>query len=153
MAIVQLTTSIGICRDYIGEAGFDTALTFILNASEQFGKKGACDAEFSNQLYASASSYSRMHPRHTDVEYPNGANLADMLPRVNSLPTGGVSISGTTTEGEILTADTSNLADVDGLGALSYRSGLRDGADISGADVSNLYTHSNRCGRRHFFAC
>ena len=57
---------------------------------------------------------------------------------VNDAPTGIVSISGTTTEGEILTADTSNLADVDGLGALSYQ-WLRDGADISGA-TSATYT-------------
>ncbi|MBO9557250.1 MAG: hypothetical protein J7515_01520 [Caulobacter sp.] len=40
---------------------------------------------------------------------------------VDDAPTGGVTIAGTTTEDQILTADTSTLADVDGLGALHYQ--------------------------------
>ncbi|PIB93995.1 DUF4347 domain-containing protein [Caulobacter sp. FWC2] len=38
----------------------------------------------------------------------------------NDAPTGGVSITGTITENQVLTADTSTLADVDGLGTLHY---------------------------------
>jgi len=38
----------------------------------------------------------------------------------NDAPTGGVSITGTTTEDQVLTADTSTLADSDGLGTLHY---------------------------------
>ncbi|GAA0650737.1 beta strand repeat-containing protein [Brevundimonas lenta] len=38
----------------------------------------------------------------------------------NDTPTGGVSITGTTTEDQVLTADTSTLADSDGLGTLHY---------------------------------
>ena len=57
---------------------------------------------------------------------------------VNATPTGTVSISGTTTEGQVLTVDTASLADADGLGTLSYQ-WLRDGADISGA-TSKTYT-------------
>lgn len=39
---------------------------------------------------------------------------------VNDPHTGGVSITGTATEDQVLTADTSTLADVDGLGTLHY---------------------------------
>jgi len=40
---------------------------------------------------------------------------------VNDAPTGAVSVTGTVTEDQVLTADTSTLADVDGLGALHYQ--------------------------------
>ncbi|WP_170179953.1 hypothetical protein, partial [Prosthecochloris vibrioformis] len=40
---------------------------------------------------------------------------------VNDAPTGSVTISGTATEDEVLTAATSTLADEDGLGTLSYQ--------------------------------
>ncbi|MCK4616965.1 MAG: hypothetical protein KAT50_08815, partial [Pirellulales bacterium] len=39
----------------------------------------------------------------------------------NDPPTGGVTITGVVTEGEVLTADTSTLADADGLGVLNYQ--------------------------------
>jgi len=54
---------------------------------------------------------------------------------VNDVPTGGVSITGTVTEDQILTADTSALADDDGLGTFSY-TWQRDGVDIGGATAS-----------------
>ena len=38
----------------------------------------------------------------------------------NDAPTGGVSLTGTATEDQVLTADTSTLADADGLGTLHY---------------------------------
>jgi len=43
------------------------------------------------------------------------------IANVNDNPTGGVSITGTTTENQVLTADTSSLADADGLGTLHYQ--------------------------------
>ena len=57
---------------------------------------------------------------------------------VNNDPTGGVFITGTATEDEVLTADTSTLADGDGLGALSYQ-WSRDGSPIDGA-TADTYT-------------
>lgn len=51
---------------------------------------------------------------------------------VNDAPTGDVTIQGTPEEGQILTAN-ANLADVEGLGALSYQ-WYGDGNLISGAD-------------------
>lgn len=56
----------------------------------------------------------------------------------NDPPTGTVSIAGTTSEGQVLTVNTSSLADADGLGTLSYQ-WLRDGTDIAGA-ISATYT-------------
>jgi Ca2+-binding RTX toxin-like protein len=53
----------------------------------------------------------------------------------NSAPTGSVTISGTANRGETLTAS-NTLADVDGMGSVSYQ-WERDGADISGATNSS----------------
>lgn len=61
----------------------------------------------------------------------------------NSPPTGAVSISGTPIQGETLSANTTTLADVDGLGALSYQ-WIRSGTAISGAtDSSYILTQSD----------
>ncbi|WP_413700515.1 DUF4347 domain-containing protein [Psychromonas sp. KJ10-10] len=57
---------------------------------------------------------------------------------INSAPTGNVLISGTATEDQVLTADTSAINDVDGLGTYSYQ-WLRDGIIINGA-TNNTYT-------------
>ncbi|MDA9020119.1 Ig-like domain-containing protein, partial [Flavimaricola sp.] len=54
----------------------------------------------------------------------------ETIVNVNDLPTGGVSIDGGAVEGEILTANTTGLADEDGLGPLSYQ-WLRDGEAIT----------------------
>ena len=53
---------------------------------------------------------------------------------VNDAPTGNVTISGTPTEDQVLTAS-NTLADEDGLGAISYQ-WQRDGVDIGGATAS-----------------
>ena len=53
---------------------------------------------------------------------------------VNDTPTGTVTISGTATEGEVLTA-ANTLADADGLGTISYQWN-RDGSTIAGATTS-----------------
>ena len=50
---------------------------------------------------------------------------------VNDAPTGTVTISGTATEDQVLTAS-NTLADADGLGAISYQ-WQRDGVNIAGA--------------------
>lgn len=57
----------------------------------------------------------------------------DAIANVNDNPTGAVTISGTPTEGNELTAITSTIADADGLGAFSYQ-WLRDGNPITGAN-------------------
>lgn len=50
----------------------------------------------------------------------------------NYEPTGGVAITGTAMQGELLTADIHALADADGIGIISYQ-WKADGVDISGA--------------------
>jgi len=55
----------------------------------------------------------------------------------NDLPAGSVTISGTLIEGNTLTADTSTLADADGLAAFSYQ-WQRNGTNINGA-TTNTY--------------
>jgi len=57
---------------------------------------------------------------------------------VNDVPTGSVTITGIASEGEVLTANTSALADADGLGALIYQ-WKADGTEIAGA-LSSTYT-------------
>ena len=57
---------------------------------------------------------------------------------VNDAPTGGVSITGTAIEGQVLTAETATLADADGLGPLNYQ-WLRAGNPINGA-TGTTYT-------------
>ena len=57
---------------------------------------------------------------------------------VNDAPAGLPTITGTATEDQILTADTSGISDNDGLGAFSYQ-WLRDGVAIGGA-TSSTYT-------------
>ena len=77
------------------------------------------------------------------VSYTDGGGTAESLTsaatgavaNVNDSPTGSVTISGTVAEDQTLTADTSGVADADGLGTFSYQ-WKRDGADISGATSS-----------------
>jgi hypothetical protein len=59
----------------------------------------------------------------------------DAVTNVNDDPTGAVTISGTASEGNQLTAITSTIADADGLGSFSYQ-WLREGTPISGASNS-----------------
>jgi Ca2+-binding RTX toxin-like protein len=62
------------------------------------------------------------------VSYTDGQGFTDTvtsagtasIANVNDAPTGAVSVTGTTTEDQVLTADTSTLADADALGTLSY---------------------------------
>ena len=57
---------------------------------------------------------------------------------VNTGPTGAVTISGTALQGETLTADTTDLDDLDGLGSLSYQ-WLRDGVADRWCNGQQLY--------------
>ena len=78
-----------------------------------------------------------------EVSYTDGDGTAESVTslatspvaNINDDPTGGVTIIGVAAEDEVLTADTSTLADEDGLGALSYQ-WSRDGSPIDGATAS-----------------
>ena len=64
---------------------------------------------------------------------------------VNDLPTGGVTISGTATQGQTLTA-ANTLADVDGLGTISYQ-WKAAGVAISGATANTFLLTSVQVGQ------
>jgi Ca2+-binding RTX toxin-like protein len=70
------------------------------------------------------------------LESVTSAETAAVI-NVNDSPTGTVTISGTAKQGQILTAS-SNLADADGLGTISYQ-WLRNGESISNA-INTNYT-------------
>ena len=57
---------------------------------------------------------------HGSAESATSASTA-AIANINDVPTGGVSITGTATENQVLTADTATLADADGLGTLHYQ--------------------------------
>ena len=63
----------------------------------------------------------------------------------NNAPTGTVTITGTATQNEILTA-TNNLADVDGLGIISYQ-WLANGTAITGATAETLTLGQAQVGK------
>ena len=83
------------------------------------------------------------------VSYTDGQGASETLTsastlkvtNVNAEPTGSLRITGTTAQGETLTADTSSIADADGLGALSYQ-WMRDGTKITG-ETNASYTTAN----------
>ena len=63
----------------------------------------------------------------------------------NSGPTGSVTISGTPTQGQLLTLN-NTLADANGLGTFSYQ-WQADGVDISGATGSSLTLRQTQVGK------
>ncbi|MGZ6040134.1 MAG: hypothetical protein ACXWKR_15805, partial [Phenylobacterium sp.] len=63
-----------------------------------------------------------------------GSSLTVTIHGGDNLPTGAMTITGTPVEGQVLSA-VSTLADVDGLGTLSYQ-WKSDGVDITGANAS-----------------
>jgi hypothetical protein len=77
------------------------------------------------------------------VSYTDGSGTAESLTsaqtppvtNVNDVPLGAPVVTGTVSEDQVLTADTSGISDVDGLGAFSYQ-WLRDGVAIGGATAS-----------------
>jgi VCBS repeat-containing protein len=74
---------------------------------------------------------------HGAAESVTSAQTA-VVANVNDAPIGLPTISGTATEDQTLTADTSGISDADGLGVFSYQ-WLRNGANIVGA-TSSTYT-------------
>jgi hypothetical protein len=65
--------------------------------------------------------------------------------KANSIPTGSVSVAGTATQGQVLTAS-NTLADLDGLGTISYQ-WLSDGSAISGATGSTYTLMQSEVGK------
>ena len=70
-----------------------------------------------------------------------------LVANVNDAPSGLPVVSGTATEDQTLTADTSGIADHDGLGSFSYQ-WLRNGAVIVDATGSSLVLGDADVGKR-----
>ena len=87
------------------------------------------------------------------VSYTDGGNTAETLTsaatsavtNTNDDPDGAVTISGTASEGETLTADTSAISDADGLGAFSYQ-WQADGSAINGATGASFELTQEQVG-------
>ena len=106
----------------------EDASAFVLSSDGYLSLKSA--ANFETQ-----DSYA-LKVRATDASGKASiGNISVTVENVNDAPTGAVTISGTTSQGEELTAVTTTLADEDGLGDLNYQ-WLRDGSEISGATAS-----------------
>lgn len=76
----------------------------------------------------------------------NTATVTITLTDVNELPEGNVTISGDTTEGETLTADTSTITDEDGIGTFGYQ-WLRNDEPIMGATDGTYTTVDEDAGQ------
>ncbi|MDH5444944.1 MAG: DUF4347 domain-containing protein [Gammaproteobacteria bacterium] len=122
-------------------AGADGSSSITVN-----GAYADINAALDGMVYTPTSSWTGTDTL-TIYTYDNGfggggplsdTDIVTINVNANSVPTGGVAISGTVTEDQTLTADTTSLADADGLGTFSYQ-WLRDGATISGA-TGNTYT-------------
>ena len=87
------------------------------------------------------ASYTDGHGTAESVTSSASAAVAN----VNDAPTGSVTITGTATQGQTLTA-ANTLADVDGLGAISYQ-WKADGVAISGATASTLVLTQAQVGK------
>ncbi len=81
---------------------------------------------------------------HGTAESVTSAATAAVV-NVNDLPTGSVTISGTATQGQTLTAS-NTLADADGLGAISYQ-WQAGGVAISGATASTYLLTESEVGK------
>jgi YD repeat-containing protein len=73
------------------------------------------------------------------------SSLTAVVANVNDAPTGSVTISGTATQGQTLTA-ANTLADADGLGTIGYQ-WKADGVNIGGATASTLVLTQAQVGK------
>jgi len=102
-----------------------------------------------NYLYIPETNYSGLDNfiyKVNDGKVDSGtATVVITINSVNDTPTGSVTISGTATQGQVLTAG-NNLADVDGLGSINYQ-WLADGVNISGATNATLTLTQAQVGK------
>ncbi|MEI6758349.1 MAG: FG-GAP-like repeat-containing protein, partial [Chlorobium sp.] len=127
------TTEIG-SSDAVSVAG-GTAWHFIFNASatNSLVQEVARSLTFNNSSDTPGSAERSITLTVTDKLGASGSvNQAVSVMPVNDSPTGDVTISGLAIKGQTLTADSTTLADADGLGTIHYQ-WQADGVDISGA--------------------
>ena len=113
-----------------------------LNGGDIESKATDADADLSHTGLAHNANHKVDWQTTGEESGPGGTSGEDdpPPPPANSPATGAPAITGTARVGETLTADTSGIADADGLTGASFSyQWLADGADISGA-TGNTYT-------------
>uniref|UniRef100_UPI002FC9DBF7 beta strand repeat-containing protein n=1 Tax=Hydrogenophaga sp. TaxID=1904254 RepID=UPI002FC9DBF7 len=88
------------------------------------------------------ASYQDLQGKNESVDSTAGAPIQN----ANDLPTGTVTIGGTATQGQLLTAS-NDLADLDGLGAVSYQ-WLANGMAIAGATSATYELSQAEVGKQ-----
>ena len=89
-----------------------------------------------------------LHRRPRHVREPDQRGDRRRWPTSTTRPPARRQIGGTATERQTLTADTSSIADADGLGTFAYQ-WLRDGSAVAGATASTLPARQCRRRRPH----
>ena len=130
----SVTEGAVLTADTAGLADNDGLPADAAGYSYQWQRNTGADGEFENIANATARTYTLGDADvdqtvRVQVRYTDGQGTAESLTsaasavvtNVNDLPTGSVTLSGTATEGETLSAETDNLGDNDGLGDLSYQ--------------------------------
>jgi Ca2+-binding RTX toxin-like protein len=108
---------------------------------------GATESTFT-LAQAQVSKVITVTANYTDGQGANESKLSSTTVEVlntNDLPTGSVTVTGTPTQGETLTA-TNTLADVDGIGTVSYQ-WKADGTTIEGATGNTLVLAQAQVGK------
>ncbi|MBO3275893.1 peroxidase family protein [Pseudomonas schmalbachii] len=94
------------------------------------------------------------------VSYTDGLGIVETVTsaptvavaNVNDAPTGAPTVTGTARRGQVLTAQTAGIADLDGLGALNYRWQMSTTGgtfiDIAGANAASLTLAQAQVGQR-----
>lgn len=111
----------------------DDSPVYIFDGSALIGTALVSDGVWSFATRALSLGTHQIYLRYSEEPLSPAFNVTI----VNAAPSGNVAITGTATEDQVLAADTSGIADADGLGTFSYQ-WHRDGAAISGA-TSDTY--------------
>ncbi|MBF0152548.1 MAG: hypothetical protein HQL64_02275 [Magnetococcales bacterium] len=129
-----------------GDGTSDTTMTFT-------GTLGAINSAIRTLTYLGDTGYVGTDTLTTTISDLGHSGSGGVLSDTKSVtiyndasPTGGVSITGTATQGQTLTANTSTLADTDGLGTLSYQ-WLENGTAIAGATGNTLVLAGAQVGK------
>ena len=118
-----------------------------ITANQDIAVAALSQLKFKPAANANGTSYTSLQFRVSDGQFLStapGTFTFNVAP-INDLPTGAVTISGTATQGQTLTASNS-LADVDGLGPITYQ-WQAGGTDITGATGTTLLLTQAQVGK------
>jgi Domain of unknown function (DUF4114) len=137
-----LTANLALLQD---DDGLPAAFTYQWQASSDgltWGNiTGATNSTFTPDD-AQVGQQLRVVVRYQDLKGTNEtveSTPTNAITNINDVPTGGVSVTGTPTEGQVLSANISLLQDADGLGTLSYQ--WQDSSD--GSTWTNIASATN----------